>query len=194
MPHDVPSTSDRRLIELENQVQRLMEAHLAPKQHVQVNKITSSCEICSGPQDIRTAWKSLEANPSSPKRVHFINFVIILRKEDEVREEENVKRNETEYNDHEMTAKAEEKVEEESEEEFKEENKDETKEEEEDDPEYFDTFPTMEELGYHKWLLKNPRPPWIKANISIGDLNNEDTTSVIDHYLGSVVLNKLLWK
>ncbi|GJR20792.1 hypothetical protein Tco_0969319 [Tanacetum coccineum] len=31
LSHDVPSTSDRRLIELENQVQRLMEAHLAPK-------------------------------------------------------------------------------------------------------------------------------------------------------------------
>ncbi|GKD04109.1 hypothetical protein Tco_1179083 [Tanacetum coccineum] len=32
LPQDVPSTSDRRLIELENQVQRLMEAHLAPMQ------------------------------------------------------------------------------------------------------------------------------------------------------------------
>ncbi|GKC39369.1 hypothetical protein Tco_1051753 [Tanacetum coccineum] len=31
LPQDVPSTSDRRLIELENQVQRLMEVHLAPK-------------------------------------------------------------------------------------------------------------------------------------------------------------------
>nr|GEY19307.1 MAK10-like protein [Tanacetum cinerariifolium] len=31
LPQDVPSTSDRRLIELENQVQHLMEAHLAPK-------------------------------------------------------------------------------------------------------------------------------------------------------------------
>ncbi|GKG09411.1 hypothetical protein Tco_0338157, partial [Tanacetum coccineum] len=40
---DVPSTSDRRLIELENQVQRLMEVHRAPKSSVQVNKITSSC-------------------------------------------------------------------------------------------------------------------------------------------------------
>ncbi|GJT96100.1 MAK10-like protein [Tanacetum coccineum] len=30
LPQDVPSTSNRRLIELENQVQRLMEAHLAP--------------------------------------------------------------------------------------------------------------------------------------------------------------------
>ncbi|GKE61575.1 hypothetical protein Tco_1511942 [Tanacetum coccineum] len=32
LPQDVPSTSDRRLVELENQVQRLMEAHLAPTQ------------------------------------------------------------------------------------------------------------------------------------------------------------------
>ncbi|GKA81547.1 hypothetical protein Tco_0788239 [Tanacetum coccineum] len=32
-------------------VQRLMEAYLAPKQHVQVNKISSSCEICNGPHD-----------------------------------------------------------------------------------------------------------------------------------------------
>ncbi|GKC10276.1 hypothetical protein Tco_1001886 [Tanacetum coccineum] len=30
LPQDVPSTSDRCLIELENQIQRLMEAHLAP--------------------------------------------------------------------------------------------------------------------------------------------------------------------
>ncbi|GJR98154.1 hypothetical protein Tco_0270328 [Tanacetum coccineum] len=51
LPQDVPSTSDRRLIELKNQVQRLMEAHLAPTQPTQVNKVTTSCEICSGPHD-----------------------------------------------------------------------------------------------------------------------------------------------
>nr|GEW30920.1 RNA-directed DNA polymerase, eukaryota [Tanacetum cinerariifolium] len=51
LPQDVPSISDRRLIELENQVQHLMEAHLAPKQPVQVNKITSSCKIGSGLHD-----------------------------------------------------------------------------------------------------------------------------------------------
>ncbi|GJV48245.1 hypothetical protein Tco_1438457 [Tanacetum coccineum] len=51
LPQDVPSTSDRRLIELENQVQRLMEAHLAPTQPTQVNKITTLCEIYSGPHD-----------------------------------------------------------------------------------------------------------------------------------------------
>ncbi|GJR10428.1 hypothetical protein Tco_0793080 [Tanacetum coccineum] len=51
LPQDVPSTSDRRLIELENQVQRLMETHLALTQPTQVNKITTPCEICSGPHD-----------------------------------------------------------------------------------------------------------------------------------------------
>nr|GEY63228.1 MAK10-like protein [Tanacetum cinerariifolium] len=51
LTQDVPSTSDRRLIELENQVQRLMEAHLALKKPTQVNKVTTSCEICNGPHD-----------------------------------------------------------------------------------------------------------------------------------------------
>ncbi|GJW95500.1 hypothetical protein Tco_0175172 [Tanacetum coccineum] len=60
LPQDVPSTSDRRLIELENQVQRLMEAHLAPKQPTQVNTITSSCEICSGPHDTQYCMENLE--------------------------------------------------------------------------------------------------------------------------------------
>nr|GEU69768.1 retrovirus-related Pol polyprotein from transposon TNT 1-94 [Tanacetum cinerariifolium] len=53
LPQDVPSTSDRHLIELENQVQRLMEAHLTLTQPTQVIKITTSCEICNGPHDIQ---------------------------------------------------------------------------------------------------------------------------------------------
>ncbi|GKB41371.1 hypothetical protein Tco_0886313 [Tanacetum coccineum] len=60
LPQDVPSTSDRRLIELENQVQRLMEAHLAPMQHTQVNKITSSCQICNGPHDTQYCMENPE--------------------------------------------------------------------------------------------------------------------------------------
>nr|GEW14321.1 MAK10-like protein [Tanacetum cinerariifolium] len=51
LPQAVLSTSNRRLIEHKNQVQHLMEAHLAPKQPIQVNKITSSCEIYSGPHE-----------------------------------------------------------------------------------------------------------------------------------------------
>ncbi|GJU57014.1 hypothetical protein Tco_1234780 [Tanacetum coccineum] len=51
MPQDVPIISDRHLIELENQVQRLMEAHITLNQPIQVNKVISSCEICSGPHN-----------------------------------------------------------------------------------------------------------------------------------------------
>ncbi|GKA25249.1 hypothetical protein Tco_0711358 [Tanacetum coccineum] len=305
---DVPSTSDCRLIELENQVQRLIEAHLAPKQPVQVNKITSLCEVCSGPHNtqycmenpeqaffnyassrtdeaggkqfangsfstysssyqiklekalidfdfhqdkrlsslgtqlgqqqddmiskINLLWKAVSEklddtpicntagnlttqmnftstnypikeelrgkgikspskllslkylsqsslafqnrNPPSPKRVHFVNSIIILNKEDEAKEEGSVKSSVTENKDHEMTV--------ESEEEFEEETKEEIKEEEEDSPKHVDTFPTIKELGYHEWLLKNPRPPWIKAKIRTGNLSNVKFSCMIGHF------------
>ncbi|GJV23665.1 MAK10-like protein [Tanacetum coccineum] len=60
LPQDVPSTSDRRLNELKTQVQRLMEAHLAPKRPTQVNKITTSCEIYSGPHDTQYCMENPE--------------------------------------------------------------------------------------------------------------------------------------
>ncbi|GKE94390.1 MAK10-like protein [Tanacetum coccineum] len=60
LPQDVLSTFDHRLIELENQVQRLMEAHLAPTLPTQVNKITTSCEICSGPHDTQYCMEDPE--------------------------------------------------------------------------------------------------------------------------------------
>ncbi|GJS56570.1 MAK10-like protein [Tanacetum coccineum] len=60
LPQDVPSTSDRCLIELENKVQRLMESHLAPTQPTHVNKITTSCEICSGPHDTQYCMEDPE--------------------------------------------------------------------------------------------------------------------------------------
>nr|GEU92831.1 reverse transcriptase domain-containing protein [Tanacetum cinerariifolium] len=60
LPQDVLSTSDRPLIELENQVQHLMEAYFAPTQPTQVNKITTSCEICSGPHDTQYFMEDLK--------------------------------------------------------------------------------------------------------------------------------------
>ncbi|GKC42549.1 hypothetical protein Tco_1060271 [Tanacetum coccineum] len=67
LPQEVPSTSNRRLIELENQVQRLMEADLAPKSSVQVNKIISLCKICSGPHDTQYCMEN-------PKQA-FVDYV-----------------------------------------------------------------------------------------------------------------------
>ncbi|GKB48884.1 hypothetical protein Tco_0899637, partial [Tanacetum coccineum] len=60
LPQDVSSTFERRLIELENQVQCLMEAHLAPTQPTQVNKITTSYEIRSGPHDTQYCMEDPE--------------------------------------------------------------------------------------------------------------------------------------
>ncbi|GJW06915.1 MAK10-like protein, partial [Tanacetum coccineum] len=60
LPQDVSSTSDCRLIELENQAQHLMEAHLALTQPTQVNKITTSCEICNGPHDTQYCMEDPE--------------------------------------------------------------------------------------------------------------------------------------
>ncbi|GKB16611.1 hypothetical protein Tco_0850534 [Tanacetum coccineum] len=142
LPQDVPSTSDRCLIELENQVQRLMEAHLAPKQYVQVNKITSSCEICSGLHDTQYCME----NPEQA----FVEYASSRNNKVGANEE----------------------VEEESKEELEEETKEETEEEEDDDSEYFDTFPTVDELRYHEWILKNPRPPWVNAKIKTRNMEN----------------------
>nr|GEU58736.1 MAK10-like protein [Tanacetum cinerariifolium] len=190
LPQDVLRTSDRRLIELENQVQCLMEAHLAPTQPTQVNKITTSCEICSGPHDTQYCMKIPERafvdyassriaetesrNPSSPKRVHFVNSIVILNKEDEAKEEGNVKTSTTEYEDHEMTI--------ESKKEFEEETEDEIEEEKEDNPKHFDTFPTIKKLRYHEWLLKNARPPWVKAKVRTENLNNVTFSCMIGHF------------
>nr|GEX49000.1 MAK10-like protein [Tanacetum cinerariifolium] len=60
LPQDVPSTSDHHLIKLENKVQCLMEAHLAPKSSIQVNKIASSCEICGGRYDTQYCMENPE--------------------------------------------------------------------------------------------------------------------------------------
>nr|GEV65426.1 MAK10-like protein [Tanacetum cinerariifolium] len=60
LPQDVPSTSDCRLIQLENQVQCLIEAHLAPTQPTQVNKVTTLFELFSSPHDTQYCMEDLE--------------------------------------------------------------------------------------------------------------------------------------
>ncbi|GJS55312.1 hypothetical protein Tco_0628674 [Tanacetum coccineum] len=55
-----------------------------------------------------------------------------------------------------------------------------TEEEEDDgDGEYFNSFPTMMELTHHEWLLKNPRPPWVKTRIKTRSQNNTKLSCMI---------------
>nr|GFA91510.1 retrotransposon Orf1 [Tanacetum cinerariifolium] len=107
----------------------------------------------------------LDKNTSAPKCIHFVNSIVILNKEtkDEVKDVLN---------------------EEESEVETDEEIKEILKEEEEDeDGEFFNSFRTIEELTHHEWLLKNPRPPWVKARLRARSLNNIKISCMIRHFL-----------
>ncbi|GJT10146.1 protein kinase-like domain, concanavalin A-like lectin/glucanase domain protein [Tanacetum coccineum] len=49
--------------------------------------------------------------------------------------------------------------------------------------EYFDIFPTLEELEYHEWLLKYPKPYWVKAKIRTKNLNNIKISCKMGHFL-----------
>ncbi|GKC93800.1 hypothetical protein Tco_1159242 [Tanacetum coccineum] len=118
--------------------------------------------------------------PSSPKRVHFVNSTVILNKENKDEEEGSVEPSKTEHTNHKKADGTDEEVE--SEKEVEEETKGETKEEEEDNPKHFDAFPTMKELRYHEWILKNLRPPWVKAKIRIGNINNVNFSCMIDQF------------
>nr|GEY03470.1 retrotransposon Orf1 [Tanacetum cinerariifolium] len=90
--------------------------------------------------------------------------------------------------------------------------KDEEEEEEDEDGENFNSFPTMEELTHHEWLLKNPRPLWKPSNLNkisnfVGRVRSlkifigsfayecefmilEDTTSIIDRHLGEMAFGR----
>ncbi|GKC56809.1 protein kinase-like domain, concanavalin A-like lectin/glucanase domain protein [Tanacetum coccineum] len=54
-------------------------------------------------------------------------------------------------------------------------------EEEDEDDENFNSFPTMKELSHHEWLLKNPRPPWVKAKVRAGSPNNIKISCMVGH-------------
>ncbi|GJX95758.1 protein kinase-like domain, concanavalin A-like lectin/glucanase domain protein [Tanacetum coccineum] len=54
-------------------------------------------------------------------------------------------------------------------------------EDEDEDDESFNSFPTMKELSHHEWLLKHPRPPWVKAKVRAGSPNNIKISCMIGH-------------
>ncbi|GJV28320.1 hypothetical protein Tco_1384768 [Tanacetum coccineum] len=103
LPQDVSSTSDRRLIKLENQVQCLTEAHFARTQPTQVYKITTLCDICSGPHDAQYCMEDPEqafveyASSCTNEAVEFVctkwddgdvMFIEIVKKNDDSHKEE----------------------------------------------------------------------------------------------------------
>ncbi|GJY26451.1 hypothetical protein Tco_0401177 [Tanacetum coccineum] len=113
-------------------------------------------------------------NPSSPKCVHFVNSIVILNKENETEEESSVKPSKTEYTNRKEVDDTDEEVE--------------SKKEVELEPRRKPSKPKKNYnfVGRVKGL-----------KVFIGDFTYEcdfmvleDTTRVIDHYLGSVVFGK----
>nr|GEW42835.1 hypothetical protein [Tanacetum cinerariifolium] len=96
-------------------------------------------------------------NSLSLKRVHFVNSIVVLIKEDEPKEEGNVEPSKTKYTNHDKADVTDEEVK--IKKEVKEESEREIEEEEEDDPKHFDFFPTMKELRYHEWLFEKSLAP-----------------------------------
>nr|GEW29737.1 MAK10-like protein [Tanacetum cinerariifolium] len=183
------------------------------KEELQDKGIKTPSKLLSSKYLSQSSLAEQNRNPSFPKRVYFLNSIIILNKEDEAKEEGNMESSATEYKNHEMTVEAAEEVE--SEVKFEEETKEEIEEEEEDNARHFDTFPTMKKLRLHyNWIMssrlelkRKPSDPKKICNFMgrvkglkffIGNFTYEcdfmvleDTTSVIDNDLGSVIFKKL---
>ncbi|GKC28198.1 hypothetical protein Tco_1035492, partial [Tanacetum coccineum] len=128
------------------------------KEELRKKGIKSPSKLIS-PKYLSPAFiKELNKNLSSPKRVHFVNSIVILSTNSDTEEEDDSSTNACDLN----LGEADEVSEEEEGEFLTDEEVEEILKEEEDDEddEKFNSFPTMEELTHHEWLLKNPRPPW----------------------------------
>nr|GEW18551.1 retrotransposon Orf1 [Tanacetum cinerariifolium] len=141
-----------------------MEAHLASMQPIKVNKITTSCEICSGPHDTQYCMEDSEQafveyassctnkTGSRPCTMNqgprSFNEAVNAWKEKlleiKTEEEGSVEPIKTKCTNRENENETDE--EDESEKEVEEETEGEIKEEEEDDPKHFDTSLTIKEL------------------------------------------------
>ncbi|GKE99060.1 protein kinase-like domain, concanavalin A-like lectin/glucanase domain protein, partial [Tanacetum coccineum] len=101
-----------------------------------------------------------------------------------VKGKEEVKKQDIDESEMETDVEVEEVIEEEESEFKTDEEVEEILEEEkyDEDGENFNSFPTMEELTHHEWLLKNPRPPWVKAKIKAGSPNNIKISCMIGHF------------
>ncbi|GJW75707.1 protein kinase-like domain, concanavalin A-like lectin/glucanase domain protein [Tanacetum coccineum] len=166
--------------------------------------IKSSSKFLSPKYLFPASIKELNKNPSSPKCVHFVNPIVILSKDSDTEEEEDVSStNACDLNlsgmekgkegvkeqgkeEHEMETDMEvDEVIEKEESEFETgEEVEEILEEEEDDRdgENFNLFLLIKELTHHEWLLKNPRPPWVKERIRAESPNNIKISCMVGHF------------
>ncbi|GKD23748.1 protein kinase-like domain, concanavalin A-like lectin/glucanase domain protein, partial [Tanacetum coccineum] len=210
IPHDVPSAFDRRLVELENQVQLVpMILNIAWKIPSKLLLITRLREATKWEASRSLLIKGQEPS-TKPTMLGKTNQTLVgnvpklsrahkgaqLKKERESRD--------TTPREHEgLTSEVDDEV-----------GSNELEEEEEDDLEYFNTFPSMKELEYHEWrhykqimsqkLESRQKPSNLckrrnfvgrvrGLKVFIGNFTYKcdfmiliDTTSIIDHDLGEI--------
>nr|GFA18507.1 hypothetical protein [Tanacetum cinerariifolium] len=145
------------------------------KEVLRSKRIKSPSKLLSVKNLYQSSIIEQNKNPLSPKRVHFVNLIVILNKDNEAEEEGSVEPSKTNYTNCKNANKTDEEVK--TKKEVEEETKGEAKEEDEDNP-----FLTMKELRYHEWLLKNPWPLWVKAKIKTENINNVKFSCMIGQF------------
>nr|GEX46382.1 protein kinase-like domain, concanavalin A-like lectin/glucanase domain protein [Tanacetum cinerariifolium] len=178
----------------------------AEKEELKKKGIKSPSKLFSQKYLSPASIKELNKNPSSPKRVYFVNSIVILSTNNDTEEEHVLSTNAHEHELGNMVRRNEEvkeqgkggdemetnkEVEEvfkdkeskwETKKEAKEMFDDETKEED-NDTKHYNSLPTIKELVYHEWLLKNPQTSWVKAKIRAENPSNSMVSCMIRHIL-----------
>nr|GEX76615.1 reverse transcriptase domain-containing protein [Tanacetum cinerariifolium] len=132
------------------------------------------------PQDVSSTSDRI---PMVPKIIEAISHDESIHKhklDDMVKGNEDIKEQSKEEYGIETDMEVEEVIEEEESEFETNEEVEEIFDEDEDD-ESFNLFPTMKELSHHKWLLKHPRPPWVKEKVRAESPNNIKISCMIGH-------------
>ncbi|GKA99767.1 hypothetical protein Tco_0827761 [Tanacetum coccineum] len=124
----------------------------AEKEELKKKGIKSLSKLFSPKYLSPASIKELNKNLSAPKRVHFVNLIVILSTDSDTKEE------------------------------VEELFDDETKEEEDEDAKYYNTPHATKELIYHEWLLNNPRPSLVKAKIRAENPSNIKISCMIGHF------------
>ncbi|GKC22165.1 hypothetical protein Tco_1024315 [Tanacetum coccineum] len=159
--------------------------------------IKSPSKLLSPKYLFPASLKELNKNPTAPKLVHFVNSIVILSSDSDTEEEdvslanacnlnaggmirgkEEVKEHGTEETEMKTSSEVDGVSKEEEDEFMTDEEVVEILEEEGDDEDdvNFNSFPKMEELTHHEWLLKNPRPSWTGLVY-----NEEEGTAIFKH-------------
>ncbi|GJW48031.1 protein kinase-like domain, concanavalin A-like lectin/glucanase domain protein [Tanacetum coccineum] len=133
------------------------------------------------PQNISLASiKEINKNSSAPKRVHFVNSIIILSTDSDTEEEDVSSTNACDLNLGGMV-KGKEGVKEQGKEENEMETDLEVDEVIEEEESEFETDEEVEEILEEEEDVKNPRPSWVKARIRARSQNNINISCMVGH-------------